>query len=108
MYINREDKIIVSKRDKITLSILSSAIILLALLILFATFETKANTSYKPKSKTHANVHSTPAVVKQILKSFDNPEAAIFSYDANMSLFLILQKLEIEEQVFLGQKMKVI
>ena len=43
MYINREDKIIVSKRDKITLSILSSAIILLALLILFATFETKAN-----------------------------------------------------------------
>ena len=30
---------------------------------------------------THPNVHPTPAVVKQVIKSFDNPEGAIFSAD---------------------------
>jgi len=69
-------------KEKILLSMTITGIILLALLIFFATYEAKAaNTDYSPKSDIHAGVHSTPAVVKQVLKNFDNPEGAIFSHD---------------------------
>ena len=34
-----------------------------------------------PDPALAAGVHSTPAVVKQVLKNFDNPEGAIFSHD---------------------------
>ncbi|MGI9334651.1 MAG: hypothetical protein ACR2RL_16020 [Gammaproteobacteria bacterium] len=33
------------------------------------------------EAQTHAEVHRAPAVIAQVLKSFDNPEAAIFSAD---------------------------
>ena len=69
------------KKDKVIMSMLAAGIILLATLILFATFAAKADTSYKPNSDIHAGVHSTSAVVKQVLSKFDNPEAAIFSHD---------------------------
>ena len=69
-------------KEKIILSMTITGIILLALLIFFATYEAKAaDTDYTPKSDIHAGVHSTPAVVKQVLKNFDNPEGAIFSHD---------------------------
>ncbi len=69
-------------KEKIILSMTITGIILLALLIFFATYEAKAaDTDYSPKSDIHAGVHSTPAVVKQVLKNFDNPEGAIFSHD---------------------------
>ena len=71
-----------TKKEKIILSMTITGIILLALLIFFATYEAKAaDTDYTPKSDIHAGVHSTPAVVKQVLKNFDNPEGAIFSHD---------------------------
>ena len=70
-------------KDKIIMSMLATSIVLLGLLILFASssYSAKADTAYKPNSDIHAGVHSTPAVVKQVLKNFDNPEAAIFSHD---------------------------
>ena len=70
-------------KDKIIMSMLATSIVLLGLLILFASssYSAKADTAYKPNSDIHAGVHSTPAVVKQIIKNFDNPEAAIFSRD---------------------------
>ena len=69
-------------KEKIILTMTITGIILLALLIFFATYEAKAaDTDYTPKSDIHAGVHSTPAVVKQVLKNFDNPEGAIFSHD---------------------------
>ena len=55
-------------KEKIILSMTITGIILLALLIFFATYEAKAaDTDYTPKSDIHAGVHSTPAVVKQVL-----------------------------------------
>ena len=70
-------------KDKIIMSMLATSIVLLGLLILFASssYSAKADTAYQPNSDIHAGVHSTPAVVKQVLKNFDNPEAAIFSHD---------------------------
>ena len=70
-------------KDKIIMSMLATSIVLLGLLILFASssYSAKADTAYKPNSDIHTGVHSTPAVVKQVLKNFDNPEAAIFSHD---------------------------
>ncbi len=70
-------------KDKIIMSMLATSIVLLGLLILFASssYSAKADNAYKPNSDIHAGVHSTPAVVKQVLKNFDNPEAAIFSHD---------------------------
>ena len=69
-------------KEKIILSMTITGIILLALLIFFATYETKAaDTDYTPKSDIHAGVHSTPAVVKQVLKNFDNPEKIMLYLD---------------------------
>ncbi|MBI3988482.1 MAG: hypothetical protein HY347_02570 [candidate division NC10 bacterium] len=33
--------------------------------------------------QTHSGVHPVPAVVKQVIKAFDNPEGAIFSWDGH-------------------------
>ena len=71
----------IKTKEKILISMLTTSLILLGLLVLFASYGAKADTSYQPNSDIHAGVHSTPAVVKQILKNFDNPEAAIFSHD---------------------------
>ena len=71
----------IKTKEKILISMLTTSLILLGLLVLFASYSAKADTSYQPNSDIHAGVHSTPAVVKQILKNFDNPEAAIFSHD---------------------------
>ena len=69
-------------KDKIILSMTITCIILLSLVIFLATYQAKAaDTDYKPKSDIHAGVHSTSAVVKQVLSNFDNPEGAIFSHD---------------------------
>lgn len=69
-------------KEKILLSMTITGIILLALMIFFASYEAKAaDTDYTPKSDIHAGVHSTSAVVKQVLSNFDNPEGAIFSHD---------------------------
>ena len=56
-----------TKKDKVIMSMLVTGIILLTTLILFASFGAKADTSYKPNSDIHASVHSTSAVVKQVL-----------------------------------------
>ena len=71
----------IKTKEKILISMLTTSLILLGLLVLFASYSAKADTSYQPNSNIHAGVHSTPAVVKQIIKNFDNPEAAIFSHD---------------------------
>tara|TARA_B100000686_G_scaffold265830_1_gene280414 strand:- start:25452 stop:26675 length:1224 start_codon:yes stop_codon:yes gene_type:complete len=72
MYIKLHEKVI------LTLGI--TLVILLSCLVFFSTYNSKAD-SYTPKSKNHANVHHVPAVVKQVIKNFDNPEGAIFSAD---------------------------
>ena len=66
--------------EKVILAIGITSIILLSFLVFFSTYNSNAN-SYTPKSENHANVHHVPAVVKQVIKSFDNPEGAIFSAD---------------------------
>ena len=71
----------INTKEKILISMLTTSLILLGLLVLFTSYSAKADTSYQPNSGIHAGVHSTPAVVKQIIKNFDNPEAAIFSHD---------------------------
>jgi hypothetical protein len=71
----------IKTKEKILISMLTTSLILLGLLVLFAPDSAKSDTSYQPNSNIHAGVHSTPAVVKQIIKNFDNPEAAIFSHD---------------------------
>ena len=71
----------IKTKEKILISMLTTSLILLGLLVLFASYSAKADTTYQPNSDIHAGVHSTPAVVKQIIKNFDNPEAAIFSHD---------------------------
>ena len=59
-------------KEKIILSMSITGIILLALLIFFATYEAKAaNTDYTPKSDIHVGVHSTPATVLAAPSSFD-------------------------------------
>ena len=34
-------------------------------------------------AEIHGGVHPSPAVILQVLKSFDNPEGAVFSADGN-------------------------
>ena len=34
-------------------------------------------------AEIHGGVHPVPAVILQVIKAFDNPEAAIFSADGN-------------------------
>ena len=65
-------------KEKILLSMTITGIILLALMIFFASYEAKAaDTDYAPKSDIHAGLYSTSAEVKQVLSNFDNPEGAI-------------------------------
>ena len=59
-------------KEKIILSMTITGIILLALLIFFATYEAKAaKTDYKPKSDIYGGVHSTPATLLAVPSSFD-------------------------------------
>ena len=66
--------------EKIILAISITAVICLSCLIFLGAHNSRAE-SYTPKSKNHANAHHVPAIVKQVIKSFDNPEGAIFSAD---------------------------
>ena len=50
----------------------------LAAIVFFTTSGNPADSA-----EIHAGVHPVPAVILQVIKAFDNPEAAIFSADGN-------------------------